>query len=559
MLRTTSFTVILGTIMLFANTAEAASIFFTPTTGEFGLNKEIAVDLKIDSESVGINATQATIHFPKDTLEVKSIDKTDSIFDFWLEDSPSFSNQDGIISLFGGKQGYGVSGASLQVLHIVFTSKGSGTATVTITDAAITASDGSGTNVLNKTLEAAFTVSPTSVAATITPPTQIKREPVAPSGLPIKPVLNVPLYGNPAEWYDHSNIFTASWALPLDISGVATAINKQPAYSPSESEGLFDNKMFSALSDGIWYLHARFKNDIGWGATAHYRLAVDTKTPLPFEITSSESEATDNPTPTFTFKASDALSGIREYRVRVDNENWTTVPEKDFKGSYKLAPQAPGRHRLTIQAVDNAGNSIENGLYYETLPLESPTFTFTTDKLFSDEAKGLSFKGTALPSTEILFLLKNGNTLIAESTVAVNAQGNWEYTFSDPLRNGRYIASIQNRDARGALSLVVASGEIQVTGKYTNTIIVLLVVLVGALLGGYFFYKARRERTALRVQVAERDTANVFKMIETDIDKLNKARGTETPADDEFITKKLGDNVKKMGSYIKDTINRAKE
>lgn len=553
------FGIMFGLVALFANTAEAASLFFTPGTGEFGLNKEIAVDLKIDSEGVGINAGQATIRFPKDILEVKSIDKTDSTFDFWLEDSPTFSNMEGVISFIGGKQGYGVSGASLQILHIVFTSKGSGLAPVTITDAAITASDGTGTNVLSKTLEAAFTISGTTVAATITPPTQIKREPVVPSGLPIKPVLNVPLYGNPGEWYDNSNIFTASWTLPLDISGVATAINKQPAYSPSESEGLFDNKMFSALSDGIWYLHARFKNDIGWGVTTHYRLAVDTKPPLPFEITSSESETTDNPTPTFTFKASDALSGIREYRVRVDNENWTTISGKDFKGSYKLTNQNPGKHHLLIQAVDNAGNSIENSLDYETLPLESPTFTFATDKLFSDEAKGLSFKGTALPSTEILFLLKNGNALIAESTVAVNAQGNWEYTFSDPLRNGRYMASIQNKDARGALSLVVTSGEIQVTGRYTNTIIILLVVLVSALVGGYWFYKARRERTALRVQVAERDTANVFKMIETDIDKLNKARGTETPADDEFITQKLGENVKKMGSYIKDEIGRAKE
>lgn len=195
----------------------------------------------------------------------------------------------------------------------------------------------------------------------------------------------------------------------------------------------------------------------------------------------------------------------------------------------------------------------------EVLPLTSPTFTFFTDKLFSDEVKGLSFKGTALPSTEILFSLKKGVSLISSNTVKVDANGNWEFTFTDSLRNGRYIASIQNKDARGALSLVVTAPEIVVTGRYTNAIITLIILLIGALFGGFWFYERRRERTALRVQVAERDTANVFKMIETDIEKLNKARSTETPADDEFITEKLGENVKKMSTYIKDTINRAKE
>lgn len=562
MLRNLKIGILLGSLALFANTAQAASIFFVPGTGEFGLNKEIVADLKIDSEDAGINAAQATIRFPKDMLEVKSIDKADSTFNFWLEE-PTFSNEEGVISFVGGTP-YGVSGASLQTLRITFTTKSSGVATVTIVDAAVTASDGSGTNVLFKTNDAAFTVAPETVAATVTPltvipPTQIKREPVEPIGLPTKPVLVIPLYSNPAEWSNHSNIFTASWTLPLDISGVATAINKQPNYSPLVSEGLFDSKIFAALSDGIGYLHIRFKNDIGWGPVAHYRLAVDTKAPLPFELTSSESEASDNPTPSFNFKTSDALSGLREYRVRVDNENWTTVPLKDFKGSYRLPNQVPGKHRLLVQATDNAGNSIEDFLDFETLPLASPTFSFVTDTLFSEETKGLTVKGTALPSTNILLSLKRGGALITSGVIPVDEQGNWEFTFSDPLRNGSYVVSIQNKDARGALSLVVDSTEISVAGKYTNTIILSFIVLLGALIGGWWFHKTRRERASLRLDVAESDAAKVFKMIEADVEKLKKADTTPTHADDQFITQKLGENVKKMGAYIKEEIQRAKE
>ncbi len=550
-------TIILGVILFFAGTAQAATLFFTPGTGEFGLDKEIVVDLKIDSESVGVNAGQATIRFPKEMLEVKSVDKTDSVFNFWLEE-PSFSNTDGVITFVGGTP-YGISGASINVLRITFTTKSTGTAVLSFADSAVTASDGSGTNVLSKSKEAGFTITGETVPPVITPPTQIKREPAPAVGLPAKPVVSVSLYSNPAEWYGHSNAFTTTWALPLDVSYVATALNKQPNYTPSVKEGLFDNKMYQALSDGIWYLHVRFQNDIGWGPTTHYRLAVDTKTPLPFEITSNESETTDNPTPEFVFKTNDALSGMREYRARVDNENWITIPAKDFKGSYKLAPQNPGKHHLTIRAVDNAGNSIENTFDYETIPLALPTFTFVTDKLFSDTTAGLSFNGTALPSTEILFVLKKGDAVITNNTIKVDSSGNWAFTYGESLRNGRYIATIQNMDARGALSLIIMAPEIVVTGRYTTAVTTLVIILIGALFGGFWFYERRRERTKLRIQVAERDAANVFNMIKTDVEKLEDAQKTSTPADDQFIADKLKKNVDKMGSYVKDTIGRARE
>lgn len=556
------FAIILATTFLFANTANAASLFFTPGTGEFGLGKEIAVDLKIDSAGVGINAGQATIRFPKEMLEVKSIDKTDSTFNFWLEE-PAFSNTDGAITFVGGTP-YGISGASIQVLHIVFITKSSGVATVSIVDSAVTASDGSGTNVLTKTNDAAFTIPSATVSATVTPvtvvpPTQIKREPVAPSGLPIKPVVSIPLYGDPAGWSNHSNIFSASWGLPLDISGVATAINKQPNFSPSTDAGLFDNKMFESLSNGTWYLHVRFRNDIGWGPTAHYRIGVDTEPPLPFELTSNEKTLSDDPTLVLNFKTSDAISGISKYQIKTDGGDWATILIKDFKGTYTHHDDEPGKHTIFVRAVDGAGNSIEDSIEHEVTPLASPTFTFVTTKLFSDEVRGLTFRGTGLPSTEILLLLRKGEAIVASSTIPVDVNGNWELTSSDLLLSGRYIATIQNKDARGARSLVVTSDEIKVTGRYTTVITIALILLLGSLIAGYIFYKARRERTSLRVQVAERDTANVFNMIKTDIQKLQDAQKTETPVDDEFLAEKLKKSVEKMGSYVKDEIGRAKE
>lgn len=144
-------------------------------------------------------------------------------------------------------------------------------------------------------------------------------------------------------------------------------------------------------------------------------------------------------------------------------------------------------------------------------------------------------------------------------TLHADVNGNWEYTFGNPLRNGTYIASIQNKDARGALSFVVNSPEIKVTNKYGTVLTILFIILAGALIAGLWFYKTRKEKIALRIDVAESDTAKVFKMIETDIDKLDKARATPTTIDDEFIAQKMRENVKKMGSYVKEEIGKAKE
>lgn len=556
-LKTIIVSAMFGVCALAAQSASAASLFFVPSTGEFALSKEIVADLKIDSEGIGVNAAQATIRFPSDMLEVKSIDKTDSAFSFWLEE-PSFSNADGAITFIGGTP-YGVSGASIHVLRVTFISKGSGIAPITFSDAAVTASDGSGTNILSKTSDASFTISPIKEIPVITPPTKIIREPAPASSLPVQPVVRISLYPDPTGWHNISNVFTAAWDLPRDISTVGTALNKQPDYEPRETEGLFDNKMFQALSDGVWYLHVRFKNKVGWGLPAHYRLAIDTKTPLPFEITTQESGETDNPAPTLSFKADDALSGIAVYQVRIDAQDWIILPSSGFTGAYTLPPQDPGDHHITVRAADYAGNSIENSISIKTLPIASPAFTFVTNSLFSNETRGLSLRGTALPSTDILLALKQGDVIITEHIVPVDANGNWEFIYSAPLRNGIYKATIQNKDARGARSLIVDSPEIRVTGKYTNMIIGFIIVLIGTLIGGLLLYRKRRERTRLRLEVAQSDVSKIFKIIESDVEKLQQAQKTPTPADDEFTVEKLKQDTEKMGSYIKKEIDRAKE
>ena len=552
---------------------EAATLSIAPSTVEIGGGEKGAIDLKIDSEGVGMNAAQAVVRFPTDALEVTSVDKIGSAFSFWLEE-PTFSNTEGVISFIGGTP-YGVSGSSIQVLKIEFRAKGSGSGTLSLSDAAISASDGSGTNILSKTVDAAFSIivkneiSP-FLTPSLPPPAQIVRAPVPTGKLPVKPVVAVPLYPLESQWYNLISPFTVKWEAPADVIGISTMLNTQLNYIPfQKSEGLFENKTYSALSDGVQYLHARFQNDLGWGPTAHYRLAVDTAPPLGFEITMVEGEATDHPAPTLQFKTADALSGLKEYQMRIGDGDLIKIPASEFNGTFHLPLQAPGTRRITVKAVDQADNGIEDSVILEIIPIASPTITFVTKELFSDEEKGLTVKGASLSNTDTLLRLYRKEALVAEGAARPDDNGNWEFTFDKPLSNGRYKIIAQSRNARGAVSLAIESVEVRVKSKPIIQIgflqlgkggaaFVLLLLLVAGFAGGILFYKKRQEKLALRVRLAEGEVAKIFKLIMQDAEQLSKASQTATSADDEYASARLRENIHKMEAYLQKGLEKIK-
>ncbi|MBI4094238.1 MAG: hypothetical protein HY436_00330, partial [Candidatus Liptonbacteria bacterium] len=132
--------------VLFGGRAEAVQLKLVPAVGRHAIGGEFAVDVKIDTEEKAINAAQATIVFPPHLLEVKEVSREGSLFTFWL-DEPRFANEKGTVQFVGGTH-TGISGGSIQVTRIVFMTKRSGTALVSFEEAAVTASDGSGTNIL---------------------------------------------------------------------------------------------------------------------------------------------------------------------------------------------------------------------------------------------------------------------------------------------------------------------------------------------------------------------------------------------------------------------------
>lgn len=551
--------------------ARAATFSIILNKETFAIGDEFTADVKMDTETVGVNAAQGTISFSPAVLSVSKVDRTNSVFNFWLQE-PTFSNSAGTLSFLGGSTS-GFAGASLETFKVTFKVTGIGSSTITFTDGAITASDGSGTNVMRGTKGVSITTVSKGEITTIAPPVQIRRTPTpAPAQkTPGAPALTIPLYPSSSQWSNITAPFSVAWALPLDVTDVATLVNKDPRSTPPKSEGLFDNKNFPALSDGTWYLHVQFKNANGWGPTTHYPLHIDTTPPPAFDVRITTGAASDNPTPSLSYGSSDPLSGIAAYYLFVDNNIVATTTNTTFS----LPPQKPGKHLIRVAAHDAANNITESLAEITIAPLASPTVTPTNKTIFTNEG-GPSFNGTALPNSTVKLVLKNdaGNT-IAELRTTTSAIGGWSALFKDPLPMGNYKVEAITIDERGAQSYPVVSetisvqerplliiGSVGVTkGSLIWTLVLLLVAGVSA---GVIIERRLRARQSRRILIARRDVTNAFTLIKGDLAQILDAFADKRLSEEEMIRvthtlQNMHKNITSAERYIVANITEIKE
>lgn len=543
----------------------AADIKISPAGGTYGVNKNFSVNILIDTAGSSINAAEAKLKFDPSVIKVQSISKASSIFSFWLVE-PSFDNNAGTIDLIGGTPN-GVSGSSLHIVTVTFTGATLGSSEVSFIKAIITASDGTGSDILGKALGANYSISSTGIGTTgtvtvpepVPPPVQIQRTPTPATGIPSKPSIEVILYPDQTHWYNQVSNFTAKWALPTDIDGVSTVVNQNPnADAPQKSEGLFESKTFSALSyDGVYYLHVRFKNSRGWGPTGHYKISIDTQPPLPFNIDIPTGAKSDNPTPKLVFVTGDSLSGVASFGVTINTEPQVNIAS----GQYLFKPHPPGSYSVRVSATDKAGNSIEARTVVEIEPIESPKITFITRQIIQGSDVLFNAKGLAMPNTRVVVTMTDkAKFLIFNGSVDVNDKGEWEFKLNRDLRNGTYLFSAITQDNRGALSLPT---EITVVFKdrpiivlfgleITLTGLIIILIIAGAVASLWFY-----RRTFLRLirfnresVIIRRDIKNAFDMVKGDLDKISDIANKESPS----ATKET--EVSAVNKKIKETLDR---
>lgn len=159
-----------------ANTAQAASLYLSPSSGSYGLGETFQISMYVSSADQAMNAAEASIKFPNDILEVISVSTKNSIFSLMVE-SPSFSNANGSAGFSGIVLNPGYTGKNGKLVTLNFKAKALGKAVVSIGSASVLANDGAGTNILTSRGSGTYTI------------IEIKK-PVVPE--PVKPVVTTP-------------------------------------------------------------------------------------------------------------------------------------------------------------------------------------------------------------------------------------------------------------------------------------------------------------------------------------------------------------------------------
>ncbi|MFA6429233.1 MAG: cohesin domain-containing protein [Patescibacteria group bacterium] len=562
-----------------ATQAKAATLYVLPDRYAVPVGDTFTATVFTDTEDVGTNAIQAEVLFPNTLVEVVSLNSGASVLNYWL-DGPSFSNEAGSVSFIGGSA-TGLSGKSLRLLSIAFKVKAAGSIPLTLTNAAITASDGNGTNVLTSmrgaTIDAgglAPSTSSTQPAVPSTPPplVQIVRKPTIAAQSPAKPKLTIPLFPDDQKWYNTRGQFLVSWPLPTDISAVASALDKNPKTIPQKSEGLFDNKFFDIREDGIWYLHMRFKNNIGWGETTHVRLAIDTVAPSILQVRALDGFTAETRKPTLALGGEDRLSGIDSYTITIDTDAPYTVKE----ATTTLPLLNLGVHTVRIEARDLAGNTAENTITLQVLPIASPTLTSWTQNVYIGEGK-LEAAGTAEQGVTVWLALRaTSGELITSQSVEPDTQGNWKTVFDLPLKKGTYKIEVVAQNDREAISETVFSENISVDQRPLLTIagigitssvflFAVLLALIIAFGAGRYLQLKGEQRMGWRTLIAKRDIYSFLTELEQQLkEALAKAEGGKTlnmssTATIQYQLKQVLARVQKMKYYLPEGVENIPE
>ena len=561
----------------FGGNVDAAKFYLIGEGSYFGIGQEFNIDIKINTEKVNINAAETKILFPNGVLELLSTEQKPSIFDFWLA-SPDISNEKGELTFTGGTPN-GVSGEALQVLRIRFKTKGAGPAQIAFVDSVVTASDGKGTNVLSSVEGLNINVGVTTIAPKPAPalptptstsvvptelPEKVTRTPIPSGNLPEEPILKVPLYLDQGKWYGHTGELIVLWDVPSDVSQVAVQIDHSPNENPKNiEEELFTGKTFGPLKEGVWYAHVRFKNNIGWGKTAHYKISLDTTPPLPFEIM-IDNEASDNPVPEVKFETNDSLSGMAKYLIFIDGKG----PLESESGNMILPIQQPGKHTLTIRALDLAGNSVEDSLNFEILPLPTPIIEFLSRSVSQGDFVFLSGKSISNGFVDVRVLNNNGKEVFAKQADS-DVLGNWEITIEESLPVGRYSLYVVARDDRGAISYPTDSEVFRIRAKTVLSVGFIdlgwfEIALIGILLVMAFAGIMQRKREAYQI-IAARDIDKLCKLLSDDLVNLKNlilnpqdVSVPQAEANAETFLKKMTETIEKMKKYLAQEVGKIK-
>lgn len=371
---------LLVTIPLYA---QAATLYVSPASISVSRGDIVTVRLIANTQGVAINQGEGKLVFPTDMLSVVSASKSSSIFTLWVEE-PTYSNIAGTVSFDGGVPTPGFTGSSGTIISITFQAKKTGTATLSLTDAALRANDGLGTDVLSGSAGGQILIQEAAPTPTppLPPPSEEGGAPTPPSTKEAGAIthLTSPTHSNQDAWYQAPSPLL-TWDVPEGASSVQTIVDTNKNATPSVTyKPAITERRIANLEDGIWYFTIRARVGNTWGPTASYTLRIDTTAPEVKEASFAYDASTQSIIVS-SIGATDTTSGITSYELIIDGESPIALtPEAITNGTYRHFFSKGGTRALTLRAYDAAGNYAEtSGTITVPTPLIDQTlFTLGT-------------------------------------------------------------------------------------------------------------------------------------------------------------------------------------
>ncbi len=493
--------------IFFTTSVDAASLFLSPATGAFSLGKSFSVSVYVSSADQSINAVSGTLSFPSNLLQVVSLSKSGSVMSLWVQE-PGFSNGAGTVNFEGVVLNPGYIGSSGKIITINFKTKAIGTALVNFSSSSVLANDGQGTNILTGAGSGRFDVAVAATESTASESTT----PTEAVGTPLAPKIISSTHPDPDKWYSNSDP-SFSWTLPSGVTAVNFLADQESTTNPgTSSDGKVSAHVYTNVDDGVWYMHLRFKNTLGWGAVAHRKFQIDTVKPSSFSIQENERTDLTEPVAAFIFQASDATSGIDHYDIQID-ANKTESWHDDGSHVYHTSALPPGHHTLLAKAVDKAGNSLADSLDFDIEALDPPLFTEYPKELAAKDT--LVAKGEAQPNMTVQVWLQREEDEPRQYSFPADSQGHFTFVASERVRDGVYKlwgevvnAKLAHSNPSAKLTIYVRpSAFTQVTSQLTwfLSLLIPLLALVLLLLAAawYFWHKFKLLRKKLKKEVRE--------------------------------------------------------
>jgi len=518
------------------SSAQAATLYFSPSSGTRAVGTTFPVHIYVSSANQAMNAASGVVSFSRDNLEVVSLSKTGSIFTLWVQE-PSFANNTGTINFEGIVLNPGFIGTSGRILTINFSVKATGSASLSFPSGSVLANDGQGTDIFISPGNASFRLEgrpPTPpIVSPETPRAPVPSEAPGAPQTPTAPQIFSSTHPDTNKWYSADDArFT--WELPSGITGTRLLANRTPRATPTvDYIPAVNSKELPDLADGIWYFHARLRNNVGWGTSSHFRFQIDTEKPTRFEITEIERADLTDPKVKFRFDAEDKTSGIDHFQIQINQE-----PSQTWRNNageqqiiYESPALPPGRHTLIAKAVDRAGNSLASIVEFNIQALSAPTITDYPKELTSGEM--LIIRGKTYPNSEVIMWLEQRNVEAKTKTIESNADGKFVLATEEKLESGIYKIWAKVIDARGAKServelatIVIKTPALIQFGAWainTLAIVVPLTALIIVLFGliYYSWYKFALFRRKIRKETIETKNAlqNAFKTLKKEVEE----------------------------------------